>query len=186
MSGRSRVSRPVIQAAVGVLRPICPALTRKVRCPNYPRRAAANIPITTCPQGGCSCGEIITINRDDPILKHFQSCAHDTTAWVNSYYRRNGVDSFNSSIKTHHYKLSRDSIRVLTQPKVTIWLGIATAVTNLSTLLACYGIDPTLPDTMPRDGETATPLPAVKKPCEQRAPRPTAPATRTIEKTNIS
>lgn len=139
-----------------------PAADGRLRCPNYPRsmnKDSATRPTTTCAPGACSCGAAPTLGPNDRTRER-QATRWGTTAWVESYGRRSGIESGNASAKKHHGNLVRGSTRVLGRTRTTLLLAFILAVVNIRILLDCYGHDPGLPHS--EDAEVH-PLPTLSQ-----------------------
>lgn len=110
-----------------------------------------NRPLTDCVEGAdCGCGATITLGPDDELGTR-QRTIYGTRAWVESYGRRNAVESANAPIKVHYAQLCRGSIRAFGQLTHGLLVSIILSTVNIALLDTIYGIDAgkPLPDDAP-------------------------------------
>jgi hypothetical protein len=110
-----------------------PALADKVRCPNTPQSMRLSLarPVTTCTAGKpCACALTTTVTPTDHPRER-QRTVWGSNAWAKDYHRRNGIESTNSELKTHHMNMERGFTRVFGKVKNILLLAFAILGYNL-------------------------------------------------------
>lgn len=111
-----------------------PALSGDLRCPNNARslRGPHNLPLTAC-KPGCACSKTFTWGPEDGARER-QWPHFSTTKWLESYLRRNAVESVNAEIKTHRGDIRRGYTHVFGLSKNTLLMAFGFAAINIHIL----------------------------------------------------